>query len=256
MAGLTRLGLYGGTRAAYPGFAPAGAVVTVSGTIFDAEEQDIRDGGRTILLTVANDTYVLGLFDSLRQTLINGLTSDGVEATGWNAEVRDKMPVTSVVRTSSTLITVTLQAAASYDIATAETITCTVSHFLLTSFYLPPNPDDDIVGTPTFAITPVEVRRAGGGRGRRRRKPRTVVIGGKRYTVWSPEEEKRLVEAYRAELEHKRDAAIAAGRRAEASRLAVSIKRTETRLRKVEDRRQAWIDELMREDEEVLMLLH
>lgn len=119
---------------------------TASDNITDAE---IVSGGETIIITLTGDTWVaagggLGQFDSQRQAIINGLDSDGVEATGWNAEVRDKQGVSGVVRTSDTVVTITLDAQASYSVVANETITVTISKtVIVTSAF-------DIVASPTF----------------------------------------------------------------------------------------------------------
>jgi hypothetical protein len=100
----------------------------LSGTILTASVADIVAGGATIILTLDDDTWVTAgaTFDAQRQNIIDGLISDGSEAHGWNAEVRDKIPVTDVIRTSDTVVTITLSAAADYAITADETITVIV----------------------------------------------------------------------------------------------------------------------------------
>ncbi|MCK5319193.1 MAG: hypothetical protein KAJ55_14875 [Anaerolineales bacterium] len=135
-------------------------VAIVTGTVVpDVEQDEIIAGGETIILTLIDDIWVSQPgFDLDRQDLIDGLDSDGVEATGWNAEVRDKLPVTAVVRTSDTVVTITLTAQAGYLITQKETITVTVPGLLLDQT---PN---DIFGTPTF-----DVKKPGGTHMRDRR---------------------------------------------------------------------------------------
>lgn len=66
--------------------------------------------------------------------------------TGWNVEVRDKEVVTAVVRDSSTQITITLTAAADYDITAQDVITATIpSEALVTG-------SSAIVASPTFTV--------------------------------------------------------------------------------------------------------
>ena len=103
----------------------------VTGTVGDgATEQEVRDGGGTIILTLTNDTWVSagGTFNGQRQAIINGLDSAQSEAAGWDAEVKGELPVTAVARTSDTVVTVTLGAAdvAGYSIGSNEVITATV----------------------------------------------------------------------------------------------------------------------------------
>jgi len=122
---------------------------TLSGTATSSiTEADIVTGGKTVILTLTGDTWVAAgtTFDAQRQNIIDGLTSAQTETTGFNAEVRDKMAVTDVVRTSSTVVTMTLPAAASFDITAQETITDTIpATALVTS-------GSAIVAIPTFTV--------------------------------------------------------------------------------------------------------
>lgn len=123
--------------------------VSVSGTAADGlTESEVVDGGKTIILTVAGDTWVTAgaTFDAQRQAIIDGITSAQSEAAGWNAEVRDAMAVTAVVRTSDTVVTVTLPAAAGYDVDANETITVTVPAAALTGGVAK-------VASPSFTVT-------------------------------------------------------------------------------------------------------
>ena len=88
----------------------ASPAVALSGTVTDDEEADIRAGGSTLVLTLSDDTWVAagGTFDAERQNIINGLVSGGVEANGWNNVVQAGLAVTDVVRTSNTVVTITL----------------------------------------------------------------------------------------------------------------------------------------------------
>lgn len=135
-------------------FNPAAtAVVTiaVTGTVTpSATEADIVAGGKTIILTITNDTWVAsgGTFDGQRQNIINGLTSGGTDLLGWNNVVKALQGVAGVVRTSNTIVTITLDAQLTYDIASNETITVTVPGSALTG-------GNQIVATPTFAITAI-----------------------------------------------------------------------------------------------------
>ncbi len=128
------------------------ATATISGTAVDGGllEIEVVDGGETIIITLIGDTWVAsgGTFNGQRQAIIDGLDSDGVEATGWNAEVRDKEVVGAVVRTSNTVVTITLSAAAAYAVDADETITVTVPAAALTGVA-------EITGDPTFDVTAV-----------------------------------------------------------------------------------------------------
>jgi len=122
---------------------------TLGGTVGNDAEADVVSGGSTITLTLTNDTWNAAgsAFDNERQAIINGLDSAESETTGWNAEVRDKEVVGAVVRTSDTVVTITLTAASSYDITTQETITMTIpASALVTS-------SSAVIATPNFVIT-------------------------------------------------------------------------------------------------------
>lgn len=123
----------------------------LAGTITAATiESDIVAGGKTITLTLTGDTWVAAgaPFDAQRQNIINGLTSAQAEAHGWNIEVRAKIPVTDVVRTNATVVTITLSAEAAYDITAQETITVTVPATALTI-------GTALVAAPTFTVDPI-----------------------------------------------------------------------------------------------------
>ena len=131
------------------GAAPASA--TVGGTIIaSATESHIVVGGKTLLITLVNDTWdaTIGANNAATTALINGLDSDGVEAAGWDAVVLANLTFNDVVRTSDTVVTITLPAQAGYDITAAETITVTVPAAAVAG-------TSPIVATPTFDVIPV-----------------------------------------------------------------------------------------------------
>lgn len=84
-------------------------------------------------------------FDNQRDELRDGCDSAQAEGTGWDALKTTTMPVANVVRTSSTVVTVTLQAAGTYNITAQETITCTVPAGILEG-------GGSIVASPTFTV--------------------------------------------------------------------------------------------------------
>lgn len=124
------------------------AIVTLTGTITTAAETDIVAGGRTIILTLVNDTWVAsgGTFDGQRANIIAGLTSAQSEALGWNNVVKVLQGVAGVVRTSDYVVTITLDAQATYDITATETVTVTVPATAL-------NFGIAAVASPTFNVT-------------------------------------------------------------------------------------------------------
>ncbi len=117
-------------------------------------EADIVTGGKTIIITLTNDTWVAsgGTFDAIRQDIINGLDSAQSEGTGWDAVVKATQGVAGVVRTSATVVTITLDAFATYNITATETITCTVPSTAVVSV-------TSYVATPTFTVTAIGTTR-------------------------------------------------------------------------------------------------
>jgi hypothetical protein len=85
-------------------------------------------------------------FNNIRQAIINGLVSAQSETFGWNNEVKDKLEVISVERTSDTVVTITLSAQSSYNITSNETITVTIPASALTF-------GESIVATPTMIVS-------------------------------------------------------------------------------------------------------
>ena len=122
--------------------------VTISGTTAFTETT-VRAGGQSIIITLNNDTWVAAgtPFNQQRQNILNGITAAQSEIAGWNREVRDKESIVSVVRTSDTVVTVTLSAAPDYDITVAEVITVTVPDEALTTSTV------SIIGIPTIGVT-------------------------------------------------------------------------------------------------------
>ena len=126
-------------------------IVNITGTITaDADENSIRTGGRTIILTITGDTWIAAgaaSFDLQRDEIIAGLTSAQSELLGWNNVVKALQGVNGVVRTSDIIVTITLDAQPTYFITATETITVTVPGTAL-------NGGNAIVATPTFTIIP------------------------------------------------------------------------------------------------------
>lgn len=132
-------------------FNEAGGTIALTGTITSsATEADIVAGGKTIILTITGDTWVASgaAFDAQRQNIINGIDSAQAEANGWDAVVKATAAVTDVVRTSATVVTITLEAFATYNITATETITATIPATALTGA-------SAIVATPTFTVAAI-----------------------------------------------------------------------------------------------------
>lgn len=130
------------------------AAAVLSGTMNSStDEDDVTGGGRTSIITAVNDTWVAAgaTFNAQRQAIIDGFDAASSPTNGWNNEVRDNAAVTSVVRTSDTIVTVTWAAQAGYDIAAQEIVTCTVPNAALVTS------TGDLTAAPTFTIDPVVV---------------------------------------------------------------------------------------------------
>lgn len=129
-----------------------GVTAAITGTITSsATESDIVTGGKTIIITLTGDTWVVAAgsaFDNQRDEIISGLDSAQSEANGWDAVVKAGQGVAGVVRTSDTVVTITLDAFASYDITATETITVTVPSTAVAGGVA-------IVATPTFTVSAV-----------------------------------------------------------------------------------------------------
>lgn len=124
---------------------------TISGTLTSTPskiETAIVTGGETLTVTLNGDTWVSGAAfnDTIRQAIIDGITSNGVETLGWNNEVRDKIAVNSVVRTSDTVVTITFAGAPAYEITAVEAIRVTTPAAAMT------NTSTAYVSTTTFDI--------------------------------------------------------------------------------------------------------
>lgn len=111
--------------------------VALTGTAIEdgVVESAIVTGGETIIMTLTNGVWPAAgaTFDDIRQDIIDGLNSAQAEAGGWNAKVRDVMEVTTVARTSATVVTITLPATADYSVTADETITATIPANVVTA---------------------------------------------------------------------------------------------------------------------------
>ncbi len=121
----------------------------VTGTaVASITEADIVTGGKTIIITLTSDTWIAagaGSFDLQRDEIIAGLDSAQSELLGWNNVVQALQGVAGVVRTSDTVVTITLDAQITYNITAQETITVTVPVTAVTG-------GAAVVATPTFTV--------------------------------------------------------------------------------------------------------
>lgn len=121
----------------------------ITGTITaSVVEADIVAGGKTLIITLTGDTWIAagaGSFDLQRQNIINGCTSAQSETLGWNLVPKALQSLGPVVRTSDTVVTITWDAFATYNITANETITVTVPSTATVGV-------NTLVATPTFAV--------------------------------------------------------------------------------------------------------
>ena len=127
----------------------APASVAVTGTL--ATEAGVIAGAQTILLTLTDDTWVTSgaAFNAQRQNIIDGLLSSTDFITGFNTEVLLNILVGEVVRTSNTLVTITLAAQAGYSITDSEDVSVIVPATALTTA------TEQMVGDVALTITPL-----------------------------------------------------------------------------------------------------
>ncbi len=119
----------------------------ITGTITpSANETDIVAGGKTLIITLTDDNWIAagaGSFGLVRQDIIDGCDSAQSEATGWNLVPKLTQNVAGVVRTSDTVVTITWDAFATYNITAQESITVTVPASAL------------LYGGPELTATPI-----------------------------------------------------------------------------------------------------
>ncbi|KKK49868.1 hypothetical protein LCGC14_3130720 [marine sediment metagenome] len=107
----------------------------IAGGVLEAE---IVSGGETIILTLTQGVWNknTAAFNAARQAMINGMDSAQAEAAGWDAVVKAEEAVSAVVRTSDTVVTITLSdfdgaPNSAYVITADETITVTIPAALM-----------------------------------------------------------------------------------------------------------------------------
>lgn len=128
----------------------AGKSAALTGTITaSVTEADIVAGGKTLIITLTGDTWIAAgaaSFDLQRDEIIAGCDSAQSEALGWDLVPKALQSLGGVVRTSDTVVTITWDAFATYNITAMETITVTVPGTAVVGA-------GAIVATPTFTIS-------------------------------------------------------------------------------------------------------
>lgn len=126
--------------------ASAAGTAAVAGTgASGAVGNDIRAGAKTFVLTLTGDT--LNTFDDTIRTAIRaGIVAASSPTWGWNNLLATIIPLANIVRTSSTVCTITLAATPGYQIDANETLTITIPSTAVALAAA-------IVATPTVTIS-------------------------------------------------------------------------------------------------------
>lgn len=97
--------------------------LTGTGIVDGLLEAQVVTGGETIIITLTNDTWAptLGADNAITTAFLAAITGDDAGSNGFDAEVA--LVHGNLVRTSATVVTLTLPATAGYAIAADETIT-------------------------------------------------------------------------------------------------------------------------------------
>jgi hypothetical protein len=106
------------------------SAVNITGTITSsATAADVRKGGKTIVVTLVNlpaaDTWAadIALDTTKRQALFSALSASGAEAAKWNTDVINALEASAtIVRTSPTVVTITLPPVPTYNVTAPQTI--------------------------------------------------------------------------------------------------------------------------------------
>ncbi|MCK4920795.1 MAG: hypothetical protein KAS71_07105, partial [Bacteroidales bacterium] len=123
--------------------------LTVSGSMTtDATEteQDIRDGGKTIILNLTNDEWLDDIATTNASSLFNAISS-GLE---WDAEVTTTISTSDITRDSETQVTIILPPVAAYNINVEEVISVDVPFSLLKH-----STSGTFTGSTTFSVIPL-----------------------------------------------------------------------------------------------------
>lgn len=125
----------------------AASATLVGDWVGGTTENAIVRGHTDLIVVLVSDTFVDGTtFLDARQDFIDGFDSNLNENGGWNTQIRDKLSVASVTRTSDVSARISFLGASGYDITATETITNTIPGSVLTS-------GSPITNTTTIAVT-------------------------------------------------------------------------------------------------------
>ncbi|WP_148660323.1 hypothetical protein [Neomoorella thermoacetica] len=137
---------------------------TLSGTITQSTtESNIVSGGRTIIITLADDTWAADVASdqTKRNALIDGLSAPtGTDGDKWNNfrnEIKNKASTdpSVVVRTSDKVVTITLPPVSGFDITDDITVSLTIPVSVLTTA------NEPITVSPAFTIYAIKATLSG-----------------------------------------------------------------------------------------------
>ena len=142
---------FSGSQWILEGSAGGTTSVTAGTAIPTQTEDDIIAGGKTITLTLIDDTFVTG--STSLDGIASGSDSDiAASGTNWDSLIKTALDNTDVVLSvGDTVATITLPSFATYDVPATETITWTIPASSLTTSSV------DVISSPTFTVTHVVV---------------------------------------------------------------------------------------------------
>ena len=140
----------------------SGITIALTGTAVagGVTEEMIVNGSETVIITLTGDTWAstLGANNALTTAFLAAITGDDGGANGWGDEVA--LVHGNLVRTSATVMTLTIPSAASYAVLTDETITVAPPASSTDNGISPATQTFDITANVSIALTGTAV--AGG----------------------------------------------------------------------------------------------
>jgi len=121
------------------------AIATLTTTVTD--EISVSSNQTSIIVLLTNDTFN-PLTHTITQAIIDGITSAGIEANGWNIRVRNELQLASVTRVTEGILRIDLPSFPAYAITANETITVTIPAIAVDSGVA-------VIASPTFTVTDV-----------------------------------------------------------------------------------------------------
>jgi hypothetical protein len=123
--------------------------ITLGGTVTGSlTENNMLRGGDNIQLTAVGATWLPAgsAFDNSRQSLLDGLTSSLTTVQGWNSRAKAQLSPANVVRSSNTVVTITLPAIDGYYILAPDNVTAVITGSILS------DSGSNLIAAPTFSI--------------------------------------------------------------------------------------------------------